>query len=69
MPAVSPLSVPLPPFVTDTVCGGGVAPVKFRLLFDKTIVGVAGGGPTVNVTLIVRGLLVATVELTATFAV
>jgi hypothetical protein len=67
--AVSPLSVPPPPFVTDTVCGAGDAPLKLKVVFDTTMVGVVGAGVTVKVTFTVCGLLVVTGELTATVAV
>ena len=70
MLADSPLSVPPVPFVTDTVCTAGFAPncvaLKVLLELDSTIVGAV---PTVNVTLTVCGLLLATAEATETVAV
>jgi hypothetical protein len=68
--ALSPFSVPPPTLVTATVCAAGLAPpcvaLKLLLVLANPIVGPA---PTVNVTLMIWGLLFATAEVTATFAV
>ena len=70
----SPVSVPVPLFVTFTVWAAGLAapdaPAKVAVVAESWIVG-AGGGVTVKVTVIVCGELVtpAAAEATLTVAV
>jgi hypothetical protein len=55
--------------VIETVCGTGDDPLKLRVALDSLIIGLARAGPTLRVTLIVRGPLLAFLEFTATLAV
>jgi hypothetical protein len=72
MAAANPLSVPAPPFVIEIVSVPGSAPPwvasKILLVLERAIVGVAGGGATVKVTMTICGLLLAAAEVTETLA-